>query len=330
MRILIVKMSSMGDVVHAQPLATDIRRAFPEARIEWVAEKSFAAICKLNTAIDEVIPISWRRWRKNLVSRAARAEMLAFHQRLTGSPYDLVLDCQGLIKSAVITRMASAALRVGPAWAFAREPLASLGYGCKAVVPRDWHVVRRNRAVGAAGGGYSIDRPAQFGLEAQPLSADEAAWLPAQAHALLVTGASRDGKLWPEAHWVRTAQHLQHAGFALVWLWGSDAERARVQRLSRLSTQAASDAATPAVVPPLLTVHEVARVIAGADIVIGLDTGFTHLAGALGRPTIAIFCDFDAVQCAVTGAGFCASFGGIGQVPRPDEVIGAIERWLTL
>jgi heptosyltransferase-1 len=327
-RILIVKMSSMGDVVHAQPLATDLRRVFPYARIEWVVEKAFAAICQLNPAVDEVIPIAWRRWRKRLLSGPVRAEMVDFHQSLTREPYDLVLDCQGLIKSAVVSRMAPAGLRVGPAWAFAREPLASLAYGRKAIVPRDWHVVRRNRAVGAVGGDYAIDRPADFGLEAPVLDADEAAWLPPQGYALLVTGASRDDKLWPEAHWVLTAQRLQQAGLALVWFWGTDAERLRAERLSRLAAQAAADAATPAVVPPFLTVQDAARAIAGADIVVGLDTGFTHLGGALGRPTIAIFCDFDSVQCAVTGDGFCASFGGIGQVPRPAEVIGAIDRWL--
>jgi heptosyltransferase-1 len=330
MRILIVKMTSMGDIVHAQPLATDLRRAFPDARIEWVVEKPFAPICSLNPAVDRVIPISWRRWRKKLLSRAARAEMLAFHQELASAPYDLAIDCQGLLKSAAVTRLAPAALRVGPAWAFAREPLASLAYGRKAIVPRDWHVVRRNRAVGAAAGGYLIDGPADFGLEVTALDGDEAAWLPGQAHALLVTGASRDDKLWPEAHWVQVAVRLQQAGLALVWFWGNDAERQRAERLSRLSTQAAVvelGAATPAVVPPFLTVHEAARAIAGAEVVVGLDTGFTHLAGALGRPTIAIFCDFDAVQCAVSGAGFCESFGGIGQVPRPEEIIGAIDRW---
>jgi len=123
MRILIVKMTSMGDIVHAQPLATDLRRAFPDARIEWVVEKPFAPICSLNPAVDRVIPISWRRWRKKLLSRAVRAEMLAFHQELGSAPYDLAIDCQGLLKSAAVTRLAPAALRVGPAWAFAREPL---------------------------------------------------------------------------------------------------------------------------------------------------------------------------------------------------------------
>lgn len=329
MRVLIVKMSSMGDVVHAQPLATDLRRVFPDARIEWVVEKSFQAICRLNPAVDDVIPIAWRRWRKELWSRTVRHEMADFYQRLTAEPYDLVIDCQGLIKSAVVTRLAPARLRVGPAWAFAREPIASLAYGRKAIVPRDWHVVRRNRAVGAAAGGYSIDWPADFGLEAPVLDADEAAWLPSQGFALLVTGASRDDKLWPEAHWVLTAQRLQQAGLALVWFWGTEAERVRAERLSRLSSQAAGEAATPAVVPPFLTVHDAARVLAAADITVGLDTGFTHLAAALGRPTIAIFCDFDAVQCAVTGDGFCASFGGIGEVPRPAEIIGAVEQWLA-
>jgi heptosyltransferase-1 len=330
LRILIVKMSSMGDVVHAQPLATDLRHVFPDARIEWVVEKSFQAICRLNAAVDDVIPIAWRSWRKKLWTAPVRREMVAFHRRLASEPYDLVIDCQGLIKSAAVARLAPAKLRVGPAWAFAREPIASLAYDRKAIVPRDWHVVRRNRAIGAAAGDYSIDWPADFGLEAPVLDAEEAGWLPSQSYALLVTGASRDDKLWPEAHWILVAQRLQQAGLALVWFWGTEAERARAERLARLSTQAAGKDATPAVVPPFLTVHDGARVIAGAEVVVGLDTGFTHLAAALGRPTIAIFCDFDAVQCAVTGDGYCASFGGVGQVPRPAEVVGAIEQWLAL
>ena len=123
------------------------------------------------------------------------------------------------------------------------------------------------------------------------------------------------------------AQRLQQAGRALVWFWGSEAERARAERLSHLAAQAAGAAATPAVVPPFLSVAD--GVIAGADVVVGLDTGFTHLAGALGRPTIAIFCDFDAVQCAVTGADFCESFGGIGEIPEPATIVAALDRWLA-
>jgi heptosyltransferase-1 len=328
-RILIVKMSSLGDVVHAQPLATDLRRVFPDAHIDWVVENSCAAVCRLNPSVDAVLPIAWRRWRKRVWAESVRAEMKRFHEVLTESRYDLVLDCQGLVKSAVVTRMAHAKLRVGPAWAFAREPMASLAYDLKAVVPRDWHVVRRNRAVGAAAGDYPIDEPPDFGLAARPLTQQEATWLPTGRHALLVPGASRPEKLWPEAHWVLTAQRLQQAGLALIWFWGTEEERARAERLARLATEAAGDAATPGVVPPFLTVDEAARVIAGSDIVVGLDTGFTHLAGALGRPTIAIFCDFDAIQCAVTGAGPCASFGGVGQIPSAAQVMDTIGKWLV-
>jgi heptosyltransferase-1 len=328
-RILIVKMSSMGDVVHAQPLATDLRRVFPDARIDWVVENAFAPICRLNGAIDGIIPIAWRRWRRKPWVKGNREEMASFYRTLTHESYDLALDCQGLIKSAAVTKMARAQVRVGPAWASAREPAASVAYDRKAVIPRDWHVVRRNRAVGAAGGNYEIAWPPDFGLQAPPADSESMPWLPEQRYALLVTGASRPEKLWPEANWVSTARRLQQAGLALVWFWGTEAERAQAERLSRLSEQAAGDSATPGAVPPFLTVADAAGVVARAEVVIGLDTGFTHLGGALGRPTIAIFCDFDSVQCAVTGAGFCASFGGIGQVPPPGEIIDAIDRWLA-
>ena len=148
-RILIVKMSSMGDVVHAQPLATDLRAQFPDARIEWVVESAFSALPAMNPAVDEVIPLSWRRWRKSLGKSETRAAMQAFWQTLRGRRYDWILDCQGLLKSAAVVRMARGGVRVGPDRASAREPLAALAYDRHVPVPRDWHVVRRNRAIGA-------------------------------------------------------------------------------------------------------------------------------------------------------------------------------------
>ncbi|MDO4682245.1 MAG: lipopolysaccharide heptosyltransferase I [Lautropia sp.] len=329
MRILIVKMSSMGDVVHAQPLATDVHRHHPGATIDWVSEAAFAALPAMNPAVNEVIPIAWRRWRKQLGRPGTRAAMRAFWQRLRGRRYDLVLDCQGLIKSAVVARMARAGRRAGPDRASAREPLAALAYDLPIAVPKDWHVVRRNRAIGAGALDYQLDEPARFGLSVPVLTADEVPWLPGAPMALMVTGASRDAKLWPESHWVEAAVHLQRAGLDLLWFWGSPAEEARARRLAGASTQAAGDAATRSVVPPFLSVQDAARVIRSARIVVGLDTGFTHLAGALGRPTIGIFADFDAVQCAVSGDGFCASFGGIGQIPSTRDVIGAIDQGLA-
>lgn len=329
MRILIVKMSSMGDVVHAQPLATDLHRLYPEATIDWVSEAAFAGLPAMNPAVNEVIPIAWRRWRKQLGQAGTRAAMKDFWQALRARHYDLVIDCQGLIKSAVVVRMARAGRRVGPDRASAREPLASLAYDQPISVPKDWHVVRRNRAIGAGALGYSLDSPARFGLSVPILTADEAHWLPESPMALLVTGASRDAKLWPESHWIEAAVHLQRAGLNLVWFWGSPAEEARARRLAEAAMLAAGGRATQAVVPPFLSVHDAARVIRSARIVVGLDTGFTHLAGALGRPTVGIFADFDAVQCAVSGDSFCASFGGIGQIPATAEVIGAVDQALA-
>ncbi|MDO5102231.1 MAG: lipopolysaccharide heptosyltransferase I [Lautropia sp.] len=329
MRILIVKMSSMGDVVHAQPLASDVHRHYPEATIDWVSEAAFAALPAMNPAVSEVIPIAWRRWRKQLGKPETRAAMTAFWQGLRARHYDLVLDCQGLIKSAVVARMARAGRRAGPDRASAREPLASLAYDLPINVPKDWHVVRRNRAIGAGALGYSLDSPARFGLSVPILTPAEVPWLPESPMALLVTGASRDAKLWPESHWIDAAVHLQRAGLNLLWFWGSPAEEARARRLADAAVSAAGDQATQSVVPPFLSVRDAARVIRSARVVVGLDTGFTHLAGALGRPTVGIFADFDAVQCAVSGDSFCASFGGVGQIPSTTEVIGAIDQALA-
>ena len=303
-RILIVKMSSMGDVVHAQPLATDLRAQFPDARIEWVVESAFSALPAMNPAVDEVIPLSWRRWRKSLGKPETRVAMQAFWQTLRGRRYDWIR-------------------------ASAREPLAALAYDRPVPVPRDWHVVRRNRAIGAGAFGYSIDTPARFGLTVPHLGIDEAPWLPqGRPMALLVTGASRDAKLWPEAQWLEVAVHLQRAGLDLVWFWGSPTEEARARRLADAAVQAAGAQATASVVPPFLSVRDAARVIRMARIVVGLDTGFTHLAGALGRPTIGIFADFDAVQCAVSGDSFCASFGGVGVIPATADVLAAVDKGL--
>ncbi len=161
---------------------------------------------------------------------------------------------------------------------------------------------------------------------------DERPWLASAGprRALLVTGASRDAKLWPESHWIDVAVHLQKAGLDLVWFWGAPAERERAERLAARAAAAAGSAATVQAMPPFLSVHDAARVIATSTVVVGLDTGFTHLAGALGRPTIGIYCDFDAVQCAVSGDAYCASFGGVGLIPTTVEVIGAVDQALGL
>jgi heptosyltransferase I len=168
---------------------------------------------------------------------------------------------------------------------------------------------------------------------------------------VLISGASRAEKLWPDGHWLEVAATLRERGCRLVWFWGSAAERDRALRLAHacgsvVDAGGAPDASVTggmdgtggagraaespvlSVVPPFLSVADAAGLLASAAVVVGLDTGFTHLAGALGRPTVAIFCDFDAMQCAVSGDGHCESFGGIGQVPAVATVGAGVLRAL--
>ena len=287
--------------------------------------------------VADVIPISLRRWRRNLTDPDTRRAFRAFVERLRRVQYDWVIDCQGLIKSAVISRLARASHRAGLSWASSRDAVASLAYDRKAVVPKSLHVVSRNRAVAAAALGYAVAEPARFGL--QP-PAVPTAWRSSQrAYAVLIPGASRDEKLWPEAHWQAVAKRLVGQGLQVCWLWGSAPERERVLRLARAcgsvqdasaqNVAVATDALANSLVPPFLSVAQAAALIADAQVVVGLDTGFTHLAGALGRPTVGIFCDFDATQCAVTGDAPCESLGGVGQIPALDAVEAAVHRLLA-
>lgn len=361
MKILVVKMSSMGDVVHAQPVVADILAACPDAVVDWVCETPFSPIPAMNPGIASVIPIAWRRWRRHLGDPATRVAMRSFRERLQATRYDWVIDCQGLLKSAAVARLAHGAHRAGLGWSSAREPLASIAYDVRAKVPWSMHVVARNRAVAAAALGCDVRGPARFGLSVPAFSPS---WLGASAapYAVLIPGASRPEKLWPEAYWVETARSLAEAGLRLVWLWGSPEERGRVLRLAaacgpvddasgadttgtkgaeagdvRLRDAPTTDRRDEAgvagriglsVVPPFLTVADAAGLLAGAVTVVGLDTGFTHLAGALGRPTVGIFCDFDATQCAVSGDGPCESLGGVGLTPSVAAVRSALEPML--
>ncbi len=334
-----VKMSSMGDVVHAQPVVADLLAHAPGATVDWVAEAPFASIPAMNPGVSSVIPIAWRKWRRTLREPATRSAMRAFRDRLRSTRYDWIVDCQGLVKSAAVARLARGGHRAGPSWSSAREPLASLAYDRPAQVPWSLHVVERNRAIVATALGYRIDAPARFGLEVPRF---EPAWLGVgRPSAVLIPGASRPEKLWPEARWVEVGRSLVARGLRLAWLWGSPAERERVARLASACGDVldAGGAGSPAdvrsapadatsVLPPFLSVADAAGLLAAARVVVGLDTGFTHLAGALGRPTIGIFCDFDATQCAVSGDGPCESFGGVGVTPPTAEVLGALGRML--
>ena len=286
MNILIVRVSSLGDVVHNMPMLADLRRHVPDAQIDWVVEESYASLVRLNDSVRQVIPFALRRWRKSLGDAATRAEMRAFRSALRATPYDLVLDTQGLIKTGLVMRMARLApggRRIGLANATegsGYEALSRIFHTRSVPVAPRTHAVQRARDVAAAALGYAADGPADFNLRAP---GRRPAWLPAQPYAVFFHGTARAAKQWPEAHWVALGQRIAARGLALLLPWGSAAERAAAERIA---------AGVPgAQVLPGLSLMEAVTLAQRAALAVGVDTGLTHIAAAFERPTVELYCD---------------------------------------
>ncbi len=318
-RILIVKTSSMGDVIHALPLVSDIARAQPDGVIDWVVEEGFAALARMHPGVAQVFPVAVRRWRRQLASPQTWRDLRAVRAQLRGHAYDAIIDCQGLLKSACIARWAR-----GPVWGFdrasAREPLAATLYAHRVKVARDLHAIVRNRALGAAACRADVTAPPRFDIAPPPLSDPQLLAATATPYAVLLTNASRVTKLWPDERWRAVEHGLQSQGLRSVLFWGSVAE----QR----ATNARAAGMRAAWVAPPCSLDALAAVLARARVVIGLDTGLTHLAAAVGAPTIGIFCDYDPRLVGVTGPALCASLGGVGNPPVAAAVIDAAQPML--
>lgn len=317
MRILIVKTSSLGDVIHNLPVISDIRRHFPQAQIDWCVEESFSAIPRLHPGVGRVIPVAVRRWRKKLLQAATWREMAEFRRQLASETYDAIIDTQGLLKSALIASRAKGP-RLGYAADAAREPAAARWYNRHFHVSRDLHAVIRNRRLVAAALGYQIEGEPDYGIETPPASFS---WLPHRTYAVFLTATSRDDKLWPEANWLTLGRSLNSQGFSAVLPGGSALERERAARLA---------AAIPgALAAPPMSIPELASLLSGARAAVGVDTGLTHLAVALKTPTVAIYTATDPGLTGVLGAGFHRNLGGKAQTPSADAVLGELQGVLT-
>ena len=314
-RLLIVKTSSMGDVVHATPVINDIRRHFADAEIDWLVESPFAAIPQMHPGVRRVIPMHWRQWRGSLVSASTWKAMAALRRRLRSAHYSQVIDLQGLLKSAVWARQAGAPV-AGYDRHSIRESAAAWLYHRRAAVALQMQAVQRCRTLAAALLGYAVPNgPPDFGLRAPP-----AEWAPRSAYAVLIPNASRSSKHWPERHWVAVGSRLHDRGLTPLVIWGRPEEQSLAENIA---------ASCEGDVPPYLKVGEMASVLAGARQVIGLDTGFTHLAAALGRPTLGIYCDHEPGLAGITGPGRVASIGGRGQVPSRADVLALLDAQLA-
>ena len=312
-RVLLVKTSSLGDVVHNLLVASDIAAAYPGVAIDWVVEESFAAIPRWHPQLRRVLPVAMRRWRRAPLSRAVRSEWHSFVETLRSETYDAVIDTQGLLKSAWLARQALGT-RHGLDWASSREPLGWL-YDRTYSVPWGRHAVMRNRDLAAQALGYQPAPAVDYGLR-KPLS--PGSWQPAGAdYALLMHATSAGRKLWPESRWAELGGSLAARGITVVLPWGSEDELQRSERLA--------EGIHGAMVPPRLELDPLAAVIAGARVVIGTDTGLTHLAGALGVPTVGLYCATDPAATGLYGCARAVNLGGIGMPPATAEVLAAIE-----
>ena len=316
MRILLVKTSSLGDVIHNLPVASDLRRQFPDAVIDWCVEESFADIPRLHPDINAVIPVAIRRWRKALLRASTWREIGLFRKRLGQTAYDAILDTQGLIKSGLITSLANGRC-YGYAAEVAREPLASYFYDRTFVIPPNAHAVERNRWLSAAAFDYPVDLPLNYGIAAPDLTFS---WQQGERHAVLLTATSRDDKLWNEDYWIAIAHHLIERGLTPVLPSGSPVERQRAERIVA--------GAPGAIVAPPLSLRELSALIGHAELAIGVDTGLVHLATALNVPTIALFISTDPSLTGVHGTRNFRNLGAPGQSPNVPEVIAAIAQEL--
>ena len=304
----------MGDVVHALPVVADIHRHHPGVQIDWLVESAFAALPQLHPGVRRVFAMSWRKWRGQLLKGSTWTAMRQLRDALRAEPYDAVLDLQGLLKSALWARQSGSPVG-GYDRASIREPAAAWLYQRKASVSRALHAVPRCRLLAAAHLGYTPPAyPPDFGLRVPT-----EAWKPRSAYGILIPNASRKEKFWPERHWVSVGRRMFELGWTPVVCWGRPDEQSLAENIA---------ASCDGDVPPFLKVGEMAAVLAGAQQVVGLDTGFTHLAAALGRPTLGIYCDHEPGLAGITGPGRVASIGGKGQVPSRADVMALFEQQL--
>lgn len=276
-RVLIVKTSSLGDVIHTLPAVTDAAHAHPGMEIDWVVEEALAEIPTWHPAVGRVIPVAMRRWRGMLRQGLKNGEIRAFLRDLRVKRYDKIIDAQGLLKSALITRLARG-VRYGFDRDSAREALASYAYQHRYLIAKKQHAIERLRQLFAQALDYSLPRTApDYGIQTPDLLDEHANY----GYVVFLHGTTWATKLWPEDHWMALAQLVNAAGLAVYLPWGTAQELGRAQRIAAV--------ASDATVLPRQTLHQVASILAGAKGLVGVDTGLAHLGAALAVPAVTIY-----------------------------------------
>lgn len=301
MHVLIVKTSSMGDVLHTLPALTDAMHAIPGIRFDWAVEEGFAQIPAWHPAVDKVIPLAIRRWRKHWFGSEVREERFLFKREVQSRQYDLVIDAQGLIKSAALVTRIAKGIKHGQDSRSARESFASWWYDKRHEINKKQHAVQRTRELFAKSLGYPLpDTVGDYAIAQHFLNE-----LPADAGQYLVFlhATTRDAKHWPESNWRELAGLLKESGLKIKLPWGTEHEHQRAIRLA--------EGYSFVEVLPRLTLEQVARTLAGARAVVSVDTGLSHLTAALDRPNITLY--------GPTDPGLIGGYGKNQRVLRPEQ-----------
>lgn len=277
MRILVVKTSSMGDILHTLPALTDAQRKIPGIQFDWVVEEGFSEIPAWHSAVNDVISFPFRRWRKNWLS--TKQERVQFIQRLTAVKYDAIIDAQGLMKSAFFVVRLAKGLKHGYSFRTVREPLASLFYDVKHSVSKKQHAVERIRQLFAQSLGYTLDDlPGDYDIANHFARSKPQSSTP---YVLFIHGTTRDDKHWPEHYWRRLIELMAPYHIKVKLPWGNSSEQIRAMRLA-----VGCDYVE---VLPKSSLHEIARQLSGACAIVSVDTGLSHLSAALDRPNITLY-----------------------------------------
>ena len=330
-KILLVKLSSLGDVLHNLPIVWDIRARLPNAQIDWVVEETYVHLLMPLLSrdgfrgIDRIIPFGLRRWKKSLLSKKSWEEFFAFKDELQKVNYEFIIETQGLLKSALVcylARKSSDAIVSGLANATefsGYEPIARGFYDQSVHVPFHCHAVDRSRYVACSALNLPlIDRsekaqfyPASYG---ESVVDSKLAGLE-KPYVLFFHSTAREAKRWSNANWIALGKKLVSLGYQVVLPWGNVPEK-------NVSNELAAQI-PGSLVPNAFSIQEAFAVIANSALIVGVDTGLTHLSAVLNKPTIEIYCDSPRWKTEGYWSEKIRNVGDIKAPPTIDEVVKA-------
>jgi len=290
MKILLIKMSSMGDVFHALPALNDAIQAIPGLEVDWVVEKGFSEIPAWHPSVRNVFSIELRRWRKHPIKN--RHVIRDFFEKINQHQYDLVLDAQGLLKSAWVGRKIHAPV-FGMGWHSAREPLASLFYQKKFSVDKSLHAITRQRKLFAQALSYDLDASSEleYGLNVTKTGVLEVVGAKPDSYFVCIHGTTWKTKLWPEDYWVALIEQVIKAGYQVVLPWGTPEEHERSLWIRQQVNHNLDGLNQRSIYVPQQrhSLSEMAVLLKSAKQVVSVDTGLSHVAAALAVPMTVLY-----------------------------------------